>query len=232
MVTIGIQQPTYLPWLGYFEQIARCDVFVFLDSVQFERHSWQNRNRLRTVAGEPFWLTVPVEHAPLHTSIKEMTVLRKSETWVRKHVNSLQASLGRAPHFKTFRHLVDRWIGHDVLMLADMNIALITDIARVLGLNPTFVRASDLPLTASKSQLVAQICQHLGGSHYYSAAGAQAYLAEDLFPGIGVTLEYQTWAHPVYQQTGPGFVSHLSVMDALMNLGASETRNLLLSERQ
>lgn len=230
MVKLAIQQPTYLPWLGYFEQIARCDVFVFLDSVQFERHSWQNRNRLRTVAGKRFWLTVPVEHAPLHTPIKDITVLRKNDVWVRKHINSLQASLGRAPYFKTFGHLIERWIGHDVLMLADLNIALITDIARSLGLNPTFIRASDLSLTQSKSALVVEICRHIGASRYYSAAGAQAYLEEHLFADIGVTLEYQTWAHPSYTQIGPGFTSHLSAVDALMNVGADQVRKMILPQ--
>lgn len=229
MVKLAIQQPTYLPWLGYLEQIAQSDVFVFLDSVQFERHSWQNRNRLRTIAGEPFWLTVPVERASLHTPIREISILRKSDIWVRKHVNSLKASLGRAPHFKHFDHLVEKWIGHDVLMLADLNIALITDFARILGFNPTFIRASDLPLVQSKSELVLEICRHVGATRYYSAAGARAYLREDLFADAGIALEYQSWHHPTYAQTGPGFVSHLSTIDALMNLGAEETRKLILS---
>lgn len=227
MVTLAIQQPTYLPWLGYFEQIAQCDVFVFLDNVQFERHSWQNRNRLRTVAGDSFWLTVPVEHATLHTPIKDITVLRKNDVWVRKHGNSLQASLGKAPFYKAFQHVVGKWLVHDVLMLADLNIALITDLARMLGLKPTFIRASDLPLTESKSALVAQICKIVGATRYYSAAGARAYLQEDMFAPLRVKLQYQDWPHPVYAQTGPGFVSHLSIMDALMNIGADATRALI-----
>ena len=56
---IAIMQPTFLPWLGYFDLIDRIDLLVFLDSVQFERQSWQQRNRLK-IGGELQWLTVPV----------------------------------------------------------------------------------------------------------------------------------------------------------------------------
>ena len=56
---IAIAQPTYLPWLGYFDLIDQVDAFVFLDNVQFEKQSWQQRNRIKTPTGLQ-WLTVPV----------------------------------------------------------------------------------------------------------------------------------------------------------------------------
>ena len=56
---VAISQPTYLPWLGYFDLIDQVDVFVLLDDVQFEKQSWQQRNRIKTPAGLQ-WLTVPV----------------------------------------------------------------------------------------------------------------------------------------------------------------------------
>ena len=52
---VAISQPTYLPWLGYFDLIDQVDRFVVLDNVQFEKQSWQQRNRIKsaTVTGEP-----------------------------------------------------------------------------------------------------------------------------------------------------------------------------------
>ncbi len=56
---VSIHQPAYLPWLGYLDRIARSDLFIFLDNVQFERNSFTNRNQIKTANG-PVWLTVPV----------------------------------------------------------------------------------------------------------------------------------------------------------------------------
>lgn len=229
MVTVVIQQPTYLPWMGYFELIARSDVFVFLDSVQFERRSWQSRNRLRSVAGQPFWLTVPVEKAPREARIKEIQIMRQDRAWVRKHTQSIQTSLGKAKHFHAYRDVVEQWTGHDMLMLADLNIALITDLARILGFSPTFVRSSDLVTTSAKAELMVEIARQVNATRYYSAVGSSAYLRKDMFEEHGMTVAYQDWPHPVYAQCGPGFVSHLSIIDALTNLGPEETRRLILA---
>src|SRR5256885_17176030 len=62
---LAIHQPQYLPWLGYLAKWAAADAFVFLDTVQYEKNGWQNRNRIKTAAG-PRWVTVPV-HARLGT---------------------------------------------------------------------------------------------------------------------------------------------------------------------
>ena len=79
--TAVIAQPTYLPWLGYFEQMLRAEVFIFLDSVQFERCSWQCRNRIKGANGEPFWLTVPTTRHPLKTPISEVLVAPERADW-------------------------------------------------------------------------------------------------------------------------------------------------------
>ena len=50
---------TFLPWLGYFYMIDKADEFVFLDNVQFDKRSWQQRNKIKTPNGDD-WITVPV----------------------------------------------------------------------------------------------------------------------------------------------------------------------------
>ena len=56
---VGIHQPEYLPWLGFFDKISQSDIFVMLDNVQYEKNYFQNRNRIRIQSGWA-WLTVPV----------------------------------------------------------------------------------------------------------------------------------------------------------------------------
>ena len=72
MTAVAIHQPHYLPWLGYLAKWAAADVFVFLDTVQYTKNGWQNRNRIKTATG-PQWLTVPV-HAKLGMGIDAVTV--------------------------------------------------------------------------------------------------------------------------------------------------------------
>ena len=62
MTTVAILQPGFLPWLGFFNQMLRCDVFVYYDDVQFDKHGWRNRNRIKAPSG-PLWVTIPVLHS-------------------------------------------------------------------------------------------------------------------------------------------------------------------------
>jgi hypothetical protein len=49
--TLVVLQPGYLPWLGFFDQLRRADVFVYYDDVQYDKHGWRNRNRIKTQDG-------------------------------------------------------------------------------------------------------------------------------------------------------------------------------------
>ena len=75
-------QPVYLPWLGYFEQMAVCDEFIFLDDVQFTVRDWRNRNKIRTATGW-MWLTVPIKRANLNQNLQE-TKINYQSNWIRK----------------------------------------------------------------------------------------------------------------------------------------------------
>ena len=85
---VSIMQPTYLPWLGYFDLIARSDIFVFLDDVQFSYRSWQQRNRILDLGKEKM-LTVPVVRRGNRTNILD-TVIDERQLWREKHFNSIK----------------------------------------------------------------------------------------------------------------------------------------------
>jgi hypothetical protein len=226
VTTVGIQQPTYLPWLGYFEQIARADVFVILDTVQFEKRSWQNRNRLKTTAGEVFWLTVPVSDLPLETPIKDITVAQNNP-WRKKHLGSIRASLGAAPHFKTHFPAIEAWLNTETDRLAQVNVGGIKAMMEILGIKTRLVWASEMDLDGKRSDLVLAICKALGADAYYSAAGSSSYLNTQIFADAGISVAFQEWPHPTYSQDGGAFVSHLAAVDALMHVGADTVRSYL-----
>ena len=226
--TVAVMQPTYLPWLGYFELIARADVFVFLDCVQYVRQTWHSRNRLKGPSGKEFWITVPVRKQPLLTDISEIRI-DSSKNWQRKHLQAIRAALGRAPHFNTFFPEVESWLGHGWEGLAEMNVAGIKMIAAWMGVAADYALASELSPAGKRAELILEICRAVGADSYYSPAGAAAYLDQEKTPLLraGIEIRYQEWPHPEYPQQHGAFVSHLSALDAVFNLGAVRCRDLL-----
>jgi hypothetical protein len=223
-LTLAVLQPGYLPWLGFFDQLRRTDVFVYYDDVQFDKHGWRNRNRIKTPAG-PAWLTVPVRHAGLNRPlIKDVEV--QPGPWARKHIGSIRQYYGRARFF-------DRYIGelaavleagHDRLL--DLDLAATALMCRWLGLERRTVLSSDLGIAGDRSERLLRICQHFGATTYLSGAAAKTYLDVDLFAGHGIAVEWQQYDHPVYPQLHGAFVPYLSTLDLIMNCG-DESLNIL-----
>jgi hypothetical protein len=215
---VCIMQPTYLPWLGYFDLIDQSDVFVLLDTVAFSRQSWQQRNRIATPQG-PLWLTVPVQRDPDQPIAEVM--IDNARPWRRKHWASLEMNYRRAPFWPEYspelRHIYDReWTS-----LAQLNIELIRLLCRLAAIPADFVPASALgPLDGGRDARLVEICRHLGGDTYLSPLGALAYLEADTgFAAAGIDLTFQNYRHPTYLQPGTAFQAQLSFVDALMNVG-------------
>ncbi len=222
-MTVAISQPTFLPWLGYFNLIATADVFVLLDTVQFEKQSWQSRNRVRTTQGEVQWLSVPVSDQPLSTPIQDIRIAPNPPGWRRKQVKTIEQHLRRAPFFKEAEALYQTILGDTAAqtLLADLNIDFIHAVTQALGVNTKLVRCSELPVSGGRADLLLDVCRHFGASTYYSNAGSSVYLeaSRPEFAAAGVNIVYQSWPHPEYVQTGAGFVSHLSCIDAIACMG-------------
>jgi len=215
---VAIMQPTYLPWLGYFDLMARSDVFVFLDHVQFEKESWHNRNRIKSPEGW-IWLTVPVlKRGRLHQSIAEVEIVPESR-WPQKHLNALRHNYAHAPYRDTYLPALEAAYAVRWQRLCDLNIALCLHLARCLGVSVTCLRSTELAPKGHKTDLVVDICLRVGAREYLSPAGARCYLDTDAFERRGLRLLYQDYHHPSYPQLHGPFVSHLSALDALLNCG-------------
>lgn len=220
MKTAVILQPGYLPWLGFFEQMSRADVFVVLDDVQYTKNDWRNRNRIKTKDGTQ-WLTVPVSFT-FGQKILDVTI-DHSTAWARKQVKALESWYQRAHHF-------DRYIGEFAaiiekrhLRLVDLDIELTSWLQSQLGLQIRTMRSSELSIASQDQQLrLIEICRSLGCDSFYEGNAGQNYMDVDLFRKHAVGVEFQEYSHPYYPQLWSkeqGFISHLSVIDLLFNHG-------------
>lgn len=224
MTSAAIMQPTYLPWHGYFAMMAEADVFVFLDHVQFEKRSWQQRNRVKGPNGAHM-LTVPVLSKGASEQRIDAVTIGPGSDFRRRHVETMRHFYGRASHFSEASALLFPLIERPAERLADYTIAIATGIARALGIGPRFMRSRDLRAQGSKADLLAAICREVGAGRYVSAPGSADYLsASDAFRAAGIEVFYNTFRVVPYAQPHGDFVSHLSVADALFSIGAASTR--------
>lgn len=217
MITV-IMQPTYLPWMGYFDLIDQSDCFIFLDTVQFAKQSWQQRNRIKTPQGV-LWLTVPVHQALgqkiVDVKIADLKAVRK------KHWSSITGSYARCAHFELVANELEKIYMSGVESLADLNIALIRALAGLMNIATRYLRTSEMaPSEKQGEELLTELCSRVGSDVYLSPPGSSVYLRSDrAFTDRGIKVAFQQFEHPVYLQRFGEFVPYLSVIDLLMNVG-------------
>jgi hypothetical protein len=222
-VKIAIAQPTYLPWLGYFDLLDQVDKFVLLDTVQFEKQSWQQRNRIKSPTGLQ-WLTVPVVfRGRLGQRIVDVEI-REAEFW-RDHLRAVELNYRRAPFFDEYYTALSELMpsASSGLRLADLTIGLLRWLAEELRIKTAIVRSSELAVDGKRTNLLAEICSLLGATTYLSPLGSADYLLNELpiLTGRGVNVVFQHYEHPEYRQLFPPFQAHASALDLLFNEGGN-----------
>ena len=220
LVKIAISQPTYLPWLGYFDLIDQVDAFVLLDNVQFEKQSWQQRNRIKTPIGLQ-WLTVPVMFRGRFGQLIKDVEIRDAEFW-RTHLRAIELNYRRSRFFnRYFEELSSRLKCTPGTMLTDLNCRLLEWFMSVMGVQTRVVLSSELRQPGRRTELLANICGSLGADQYISPLGSAVYLLEEgnVLVDKGVEVVFQHYEHPRYWQLFPPFQPYASIVDLVFNEG-------------
>ncbi len=225
MTTVVILQPSYLPWLGFFDQMQRSDIFVYYDDVQFDKHGWRNRNRIKSANG-PLWLTVPVLTSGRQGQSILETEIDNRATWARKHIAAISQNYARAPYLSRYMPQLKALLEQEWRLLADLDIAVTELICEWFGIHRKVVRASELDVTGDQSTRLLNICKYFDANHYLSGNAAEDYLDQSLFLDAGISVELQSYGHPNYQQLHGDFVPFLSALDLILNTG-SEAPSIL-----
>ena len=226
MKRISILQPSYLPWLGYFDQMARVNAFVFLDEVQFTRRDWRNRNRIRTQEGWA-WLTVPViQKGKFEQTLLDVEI-DHSKQWIGKHLKNFRSHYSKTPQFGFYFPQLESILCKRHERLVDLCLETCLWLKESLGIETAIFRSSELEVEGSKTGRILNICRKLSATHYLSGDSARDYLREDRFSRYNIELEYQNYGHPEYPQRYSGFEPYLSVVDLLFNCGG-DSLNILI----
>ncbi len=222
MTTLVVLQPGYIPWLGFFDQMLRSDVFVYYDDVQFDKHGWRNRNRIKSPSG-PIWLTVPVLSGGRHGQRIQEVEIDNRVPWARKHMAAIVHNYARAPYLKNYIPQLEELLCKKWDLLVDLDMAVVLLMCEWLDIRRPIVRASELGIRGGKTERLLNICKHFQAKCYLSGDSAKEYLDFAVFSADGIDVEWQEYCHPVYPQLHGEFFPYLSVLDLILNTGPEAT---------
>lgn len=219
---VVILQPSYIPWRGFFHQIALADIFVFYDDVKYDKNGWRNRNRIKTPSGAQ-WLTIPVLSANLERDQVPINQIKidQHQNWPKKHWYALVSSYSKAPFFKEYMPFFEKVYSSQPDFLSDFTIPLTMELAAKLGIkNTRFVNSSSLEgISGKKTDRLISILTRLGATEYISGPAAKDYLDEEIFDKHGIKLKYMMYDYPEYPQLYPPYDPYISILDLLFMTG-------------
>lgn len=226
---VSINQPAYLPWLGYFQRIAVSDAHIVLDQVQFEKNSFTNRNKVRTREGW-CWLTVPVKTAGKFGDLPINALgIAREKPWASKHWETLRLNYSKAPFFHQHAAFFESIYARPWEKLSDLTREITAYLLDAFGIGTKLYFGSQMMVSGKKDELVLNLCRELGATVYLSGPLGRNYLREELFREHKISVQYNDYHHPTYSQVYPGFEPQMAAIDLLFNAGPA-SREILLHE--
>jgi hypothetical protein len=230
--TCAIMQPTYLPWLGYFDLIANSRDFIFLDDVKFNKSSYHHQNKILGANGT-ISLSVPTRaHKGRTDTLINEVEIDDSRRWRKKHLSSIQQSYGKAPYYGEIYPHIENILYSNITNLSELNIKLIKLFSSMLLLDSNFHVASRMEGKAQdKVQRLIEFCQMQECTSYYSPIGSLDYLDsyknKELFNNANISIYFQQFKLAPYFQKQVIFTPYMSIIDALMYCGSENVRVIL-----
>jgi len=221
MNKVVVLQPGYLPWIGFFKQMMESDIFVYYDDVQFDKHGWRNRNRVKTASGVQ-WISVPVRHKNLGKPLINEVLIDNSKIWRKKHIELIRQSYSKSPYInKYLPDLEGLLMSQDWEFLVDLNLSIVDLICEWLSIEVNIKRSSEIEVYGGKNTRIINICNRYNADVYLSGDAAKEYLDVGLFESNNIKVEWNNYKPIRYKQLYGEFVPNLSIIDLLFNMGES-----------
>jgi len=230
---IAVMQPTFNPWMGYFDLINSVDLFVFLDTVQLAKRSWQTRNRLKINDREHI-ISIPIKKEVGRDKTRLINAKIANRDWAQKSIKSIEMSYKKANYFNSVFSFVKDLLLDDATFLSTYNSGIIKRVCSAIGISTEFIYSSQLgKLSGSKDRLLFNICKKVEADTYVSPRGSLSYLAEnnagEYFLKENIALYYHNYEHPIYPQVGKIFLPYMGIVDLLLNVGIESAKEVIVS---
>ncbi len=230
---ITIHQPEHLPWLGLIDKISQADVFVVLDTVQYEKKYFQNRNKIRADNKDGFlWLTAGIKKFSHNTLIKDI-LLSYDKDWVSSNLNKIWQYYHKADFFDSYFPALKSIFEKKFTKLADLNYELLVQILEWFDIKTKIIKASSLGLPELKggTKVNLEISKALKADEYLSGPSGKSYLNLEEFEKESIKVSFHSFVHPAYKQLFEPFMPAMSSIDLLFNYG-KKAKDILVFSRK
>ena len=224
IMIVGIHQPNYFPGISYFCKILYSDIFIFLDSVQFSKGNWTNRNRIKSAQGE-LLLTVPIFTTGKSSQLISETLIVNRTDWRQKHLKSIYQNYYKADYFKETFPVIEEIFNTNWEKLSEMNVQIIKRLCNFLDIERRFLQSSEIESEGLRStDLLIHLIKQAGGDTYLSGAGGKKYMEMEKFAENLLEVRFLTYTGLAYPQQYKDFLPNLSIIDLLFNEGPKAVR--------
>jgi len=224
---LSAHQPAYLPWLGWFHKIAVSDAFVILDKVQFEKNSFINRNQVKIANGKT-WLTIPVSLSGHKESTISDIKIVNNHKWAKKHWKTIEINYKKAPYFYKYKDYFETLYSKNWTYLIDNLLELMKFFIDEVGISTKIYKQSELGFNKKKQELILEMCEYFDADIFVFGKLGVDYAEKILFEDRNIKIFFQEYKHPTYPQLYGEFISHLSIIDLLFNVGPENALDIIM----
>ena len=218
---IGIMQPYFFPYLGYYSLIKHTDEFMLFDPVQFIRHGWIERNRILKPGDGWQYISVPLQKHSLETKIQDIKIDNK-QNWQEKIFAQLQHYKKKSPYFKQTIEVIKEGFSKPTDSITKLNYNTLKASCDYLGINFNCSIFSERNLqieeTKAPDEWALNICKSLGYQEYWNPPGGQSFFDSTKYQKAGIKLVFQQPKLEFYSQRrgAENFEPGLSIIDVMM----------------
>lgn len=225
---LGIMQPYFMPYIGYWQLMNAVDQYVIYDDVNFIKGGWINRNRI-LLNGEVKYFNIQMAGgASPFKHINEIGI-SDNVAVINKNLRILDAAYGKAPCFDRVMPLMERILLHQAENLALFIKHSFEEVIQYLNIDTKLILSSDLQKDnelRGQDKIIA-MCRLLKADEYYNAIGGQELYSYQKFRENGIKLKFLKTGEVVYKQFDNEFISNLSMIDMMMFNSAAQVKEFL-----
>lgn len=245
---IGVMQPYFFPYIGYFQCIHAVDKYILYDNINFIKKQWVNRNQI-LINKQPEFFSIDLIGKSSFKKIKDVQIF-EGNNWRRKIIKILTLNYRKTPYYKEILPFLEFLINYECVFLSQFNQHSICEIVKLLNIKSEIISNSSLyssiedklnesnleELYSSKYKLeeyssknlrILEICKQENSTIYINAIGGQKLYNKEEFKNNGIELFFIKTLDYSYKQKADTFHPHLSIIDVLFNNGIKGTQELI-----
>lgn len=225
---VGIMQPYFFPYLGYWQLLNAVDKYVIYDDVNFIKNGWINRNNI-LLGRQKHMITIPLDGASPNLPINQIRMTSNVKD-KEKLLKTIEMAYKKAPYFNQVFPIISKVVMEPTCLISNALINMFNLVCQYLDIKTELIISSDIAKNnALKGQdKVLHICKLLGATDYINAIGGTELYNQADFQANGINLHFLKMNDVEYKQFGNEFIAGLSIIDVLMFNSKEDIKKLLL----